>query len=296
MKFSEAIANAEGSTVVFTTSTSDPELMEFLADDFNFEMCLRKLSLRDQLKVRNAKHNRNKALLLRLFATVVLNRCLGPGGELEPWKQIEYHFNEFGKPTLKNLEFNSSSSNDLASIVVQLNSSSPVGIDLSHEQQDAVSSETFMDQFGPIFEATEVEQLLKISDTDRRYIIFNQFWTLKESFTKYLGCGLNIDLSRFSFQLSEEPLSFQDLIPVFEGECKGYTVNWQQGTQVIYEKLLEYSIPSEVYCFSGVLRNGALPVMISVISELKEIPQTVHLNILAFLKADLSRVQVTSSA
>lgn len=265
-------------TVVFTTSTTSSQLALFLQDDYNFESCLRLLSLEDQLKVRNTKHQRHKALVLRLFAKIVLNHALA---EPDPWKDLEYKFNEFGKPSLKHFQFNSSSSNDLAAIVVDFGGS--VGVDLSHQKQ-AISQDQFMDQFAPIFAKDEKRQLNAIEDSKWRYVVFNQFWTLKEAFTKYLGCGLNVDLSLFFFHLLKTELEVRNSVPL---ETLEYKISWQKGTTVDFRGLKEANGCPHLYCYSGVLVLGdPLPVIISIISETIEDGKTrnFHLDFLEILK------------
>lgn len=197
--------------MIFVFSTSSIQLVELLDDVFNFELCLRKLSLSEQIAIRSIKYKPKKALILRIMAKYILNSLLAfEEGEknCDPWRHLEYSYNEYGKPELASIngariQFNSSSSDDLAAMAIQFggNSNSPVGIDLSHESQDSISPEAFMSQFEGIFSAKETIFLKNIEDIELRYRKFNQLWTLKEAFTKFLGVGLNMDLASFSFTL-----------------------------------------------------------------------------------------------
>lgn len=267
--------------ILFTTSTANAELVQFLSDDFNFEICMRKLSLKDQLKVRNSQHNRIKELGLRLFSKYVLNYIVyiqGGSPSFDPWAELPMEYNKYGKPQLKNqnflnFQYNSSSSNDIISIVVLINSSSSVGIDLSHETQDSISATEFMDQFQGIFTSHEQNQLMKIDNIEERYVAFNHFWTLKEAFTKFIGCGLNVDLAKISFHLTDEKLELRGSIPSEKGLVTGYNVKWLEGIKVEYSELADEFRTNfnhhhyKVYCSSAVLRaEDKLPVIVTVIS------------------------------
>lgn len=267
--------------LIFTTCTADEGTSEYLADDFNFEVWMRKLLLKDQLRVRNSRYNRNRELLQRLFTTYVLNYVVSvqQKSDFDPWGKLTFHYNAFGKPELRGpgdlrLEFNSSGSNDVISIIVQLNSSGPVGIDLSHEKQESISSTDFMDQFGGIFAPAEKRQLQSIDDVLDRYVAFNHFWTLKEAFAKFLGFGLNMDLSSYWFQLPQKKMVIKSSIPKKITEpVTEYSVDWLDGIKVDISGLqpeLARNLQGEVFCCSGVLRMGhGLPVIISCMSHVE---------------------------
>ena len=176
---------------LFVTDLS--EVGEFLQDDYNFETSLRLLNdikLQTHIQSLNPVKFRIKQLVSHLFTRHVLNKVLKNSLNFQ---QIQFAYNEYGKPLINNLEFNSSSSNDIIALVVCKGSA--IGIDLSHLEQN-ISSERYLDEFKPIFSEHEVEQV-------NSYFKFNHFWTLKESFTKLLGCGLNIDLADFYFKVGD---------------------------------------------------------------------------------------------
>ncbi|OBA17958.1 hypothetical protein METBIDRAFT_230685 [Metschnikowia bicuspidata var. bicuspidata NRRL YB-4993] len=269
----------EGATfVVFTASLASKRLRELLSDDFNFELCLRKLSLEQQLKIRNARHDPVKALLLGLFAQVVLNYALYSGGSADvfrPFEDLPLGVNEYGKPRLDNglcIEYNSSSSNDIMAIVVQFNGSTPVGVDLSHETQSSISETEFVEQFAGIFAPVELRQLGAIEDVSQRYVFFNQLWTLKEAFTKFVGCGLNVDLSSFHFQVGPARPSLRNPEVVHGANYNLLMAEWQRDIEVDFENL-EKPFKSKIlerpiHCQSSVLRTEkTLPVFISLVSQ-----------------------------
>lgn len=280
--------------LLFTTSTANHSLVQFLSDDYNFEICMRKLSLRHQVRVRNKRNNRIKDLVLRLFTKIVLNYIIyvqGGVARFDPWAELPVAYNKYGKPYLRNqkelnFQYNSSSSNDIISIVVLVNSQTSVGIDLSHEAQDAISSVDFMDQFQGIFSKPETDQLMQVDDISNRYVAFNHFWTLKEALTKFIGCGLNVDLSKLSFLLTNEPLKLRDAIPPLGDLVSSYDVEWVEGIEVDYSEVAEEfkrnfgQEHARVYCSSGVLRLGdGLPVIVSIITSKKaEKNRNFHIN------------------
>ncbi|RLV95424.1 Low-specificity L-threonine aldolase [Spathaspora sp. JA1] len=155
----------ESNIVLFTTRISC-NLIEFLQDDFNFELSLRLVgNLKEQLKIRSIKDQRLrfKQLIASLFTRIVLNYCQGT----DLLSNVKFTYNEYGKPQLNDQEFqfSSSSSNDIISIVVEYSSKkTPIGIDLSHSIQSAISAKDCVDEFSQIFESSELLYLRNISD------------------------------------------------------------------------------------------------------------------------------------
>lgn len=304
------ISDYDPEIIVFVTSTSSYNLIQILSDDFHFEQCMRKLSLSEQRAVRNSRHNPIKQLVLRLFSKYVLNFTLSlidPSSIFLPWKELQYSFNEFGKPELldhtgQSFQFNSSSSNDLASIAVQFHQSTPVGIDLSHEVQDSISSTDFMQQFEGIFSKEELSNLESIKDLGLKYHAFNQLWTLKEAFTKFLGTGLNIDLFAFSFNLNKSGLLTvpQTSKELFES-LREVNLCWQNDIEVDTDrlpiKLQEQIGTTEILCSSAILKSNLpsndvstntmpkLPVILSVVHQLaKPNYRCMNINLISIIK------------
>lgn len=277
----------EHRVLLFTTNTSVTALVDYLNDDFNFEMSLRLLNLKDQLAVKCQKNasRRYKQLISRLFAKLILNYILyiyDSKGEFQPWKDLEFSYNEFGKPYLAQqdlyqFQFNMSSSNDIIGIAVELNAPGPIGIDLSHSRQ-AISPTNFLEEFKPIFDPIEIEQLLEIKDISYRYIIFNQLWTLKEAFTKFLGSGLNIDLSKFCFFLNKSMVD-DNIISSYDNDSfiSKFEVDWKRNIGLSVCKLSDEENPflrqlssRHFNCYSGVLTKSTsddLPVIVSIINQ-----------------------------
>ncbi|WEJ95339.1 holo-[acyl-carrier-protein] synthase [Yamadazyma tenuis] len=184
-----------------------PELYEWFQDDYNWETTLRLVPLRQQLELRNmADHSAKvKRLITRLFLTLTLNYVIH-NHENDPWEPLIFSYNKYGKPSVPeaSISFNSSTSNHTICIVINnIGNMAPIGVDLSHEQQK-IDKSTVLEDFKAIFHSSEITQLQGVPDTSLQYKMFNQFWTLKEAFTKYLGYGLNVDLGSFWFDLHNE--------------------------------------------------------------------------------------------
>lgn len=275
--------------LLFTTVSNSQAIREILRDDYNFETSLRLLNLRDQLKVRNAKNEiqRIKSLISKLFTKLVLNFVIylfeGNVELFDPWRELEIGYNRFGKPRLKVQEkfpfqFNVSSSNDILSVVVSLCSIEAVGVDISHAEQK-ISMERYIEDFHAIFDPIEEQQLRQESDNWKRYIMFNQFWTLKEAFTKFLGVGLNVDLQKFSFLLAEPIIEESEVTQKQRGGIVNlYDHRWSKRISLRVQEALrdEYSdllrTCLDIYCWTSILQkgnrlHGRLPVIISVISR-----------------------------
>ncbi|RKP29008.1 hypothetical protein METBISCDRAFT_19679 [Metschnikowia bicuspidata] len=262
----KAVGDGTPTIVVYATSTCSARVTALLADDFSFELCLCKLSFSEQRLVCNNRH-RVRALVLRLFTKYVLNAAMHESRSVpaafQPWADLQYTSNEFGKPTLLGgPHFNASSSNDVAAVVVQFNQNTPVGIDVSHELQDGISPTHFMSQFEGIFLPEETAFLNSIDSLPQRYVGFNQLWTLKEAFSKFLGTGLNVDLARASFRCLRvvQPSSSSEL-------------SWDHDIIVNTSQLapqLQKITRGGVRCALAVVKDGVvgrLPVIMSLVHQ-----------------------------
>lgn len=244
---------------IYVTNTSSPTLSS-LRDDFHFELAIRHLLLPEQLHVHSIKDQslRIKTLVTKLFARYILNRELG-----QPlWQSPPYAYNEFGKPLLPGIHFNMSSSNDLIAVAV---AEGPVGIDLSHSHQ-AIPS-TFMEDFAGIFHPIERKLLESVSD-ERRYLLFNQLWTLKEAFTKLLGTGLNVDLRDVAF-------AYEDALIVADPDLQSNlpaSLYWVSSLVLVEPPLRRYELEDKEYSAQTTcLQTGkGLPVLLSVVTQTSE--------------------------
>lgn len=114
---------------------------------------------------------------------------------------ISFTYNEYGKPQLEffnQIYFNISHSGDWVLCGVADN---PIGVDVEKVIDiDINIARRF-------FTLNEYNYILQQPIEKQKYIFF-MFWTLKESFIKAIGKGLNIPLNSFSFQLINDQIKF----------------------------------------------------------------------------------------
>lgn len=245
-------------TVLFTAHLTD-DLYTFLGDDFNFETVLRLVKDIPQqqgiLRINDFKL-RCKKLVTYIFTRITLNSFL-----TQPLhNDLNFTYNEFGKPSIDKVEFNSSSSNDIISIIISTNS--VIGIDLSHSRQ-RIGGFT---EFEPIFHPDEFEYLKSLPKLLQN-THFNLLWTLKEAFTKYLGTGLNIDLSKFYFSIKDF-----DMIPPKYGTntINPFTITWNNSIIRFQDNFLNLGSES-FFCQSGILQMDENSVIVSIIHKEKNL-------------------------
>jgi 4'-phosphopantetheinyl transferase len=116
--------------------------------------------------------------------------------------QIEFRYNEFGKPAVDGLYFNVSHSHDVAMMAVS--QSREVGIDI--ERIDAsFANDNIPERF---FSPREVAALRELPSTLQLDAFF-RCWTRKEAYVKARGMGLSLALDSFDVTLAPgEPARF----------------------------------------------------------------------------------------
>ncbi|WP_443659018.1 4'-phosphopantetheinyl transferase family protein [Clostridium algidicarnis] len=113
-------------------------------------------------------------------------------------EEIEYEYNSYGKPKLKNskeFHFNISHSGDWVIGVVD---NQPVGIDI-----EKISPIEYIDIAKKFFKEDEYNWLLAQKDREKLEY-FYKLWTLKESYIKMMGTGLSMPLDSFSILFDTE--------------------------------------------------------------------------------------------
>jgi 4'-phosphopantetheinyl transferase len=240
-----------------------PQLITYLSDDFNLADALRIFTLSEQVKLRKRPiHNIAKQLLSKLLVKVVINYFRGaPIDENVPFK-----YEKYGKPFLDEttIQFSISTSNEIVCVAIATGSGTPIGVDLSHSEQDSISPVDFMSQFDPMFSELEKTQLMGIDDMEQRYIAFNQLWTLKEAFTKLVGSGLNLDLASFSFEmnlvqkLNSNPRWVTSLVDI---------------SSIADSDFLQKLLLQEFKCYSTMLDfSASLPIILSFVGQVNVVP------------------------
>ncbi|AMR06080.1 4'-phosphopantetheinyl transferase family protein [Bacillus thuringiensis] len=119
---------------------------------------------------------------------------------LIPNNQITLSFNKYEKPVIDlgfPFSFNISHSKDW---VVCIFDNQEVGVDI--EQMDKVN----LDLVKSYFSQTEYEDLIILPEPMRTKYFFN-LWTLKESYIKCIGTGLNCPLNSFTIRINGSSIS-----------------------------------------------------------------------------------------
>lgn len=131
-----------------------------------------------------------------LLGHILVNYLMGKKSGI-PLEEILLARNKYGKPILLNprgLDFNLSHSG--AWIICAL-AQGPIGLDIEEIKPiDLALTERF-------FSSSE-RKYLKELEARAKLEYFYQIWTLKESFLKALGLGLNLDLKNLSFEIEQE--------------------------------------------------------------------------------------------
>lgn len=116
--------------------------------------------------------------------------------------QVKFSYSKFGKPYLvnnKEIHFNISHSGDW--VLCGLGES-PIGIDVEKITPNKCDS-----IIESVITADEKKYILERA-IDERYSCFLRVWTLKESYVKRIGMGLNIPFDSFSFEICDEIIEF----------------------------------------------------------------------------------------
>ena len=112
--------------------------------------------------------------------------------------EIQLKYNEHEKPSLKNIDghfFNISHSGNQVVVVF---SDKEVGVDVEKIKGDR---RKIAQRF---FTKGEISDMRKAGIKDEQILYFYQLWTLKESYMKALGRGINMSLRSFAFKKQGE--------------------------------------------------------------------------------------------
>lgn len=130
--------------------------------------------------------------------------------------------NEFGRPELRPsrdtppIDFNVSHTNGLTACVLAWNKPSGIDVEDLRREFDPVE---LADRFFSPAEANDVRRCPARKRKER----FLSYWTLKESYVKARGMGLQLPLDSFSFQLPRERAATIN----FTDELGNRSKNWQ---------------------------------------------------------------------
>lgn len=203
--------------LIYTELDETDQAIHYLRDDFKYELLLRNLSLKQQLRIRNIKNEDDrfvKLINLLMLKYVVAQYEKDAGVDLEP---IEEGRGEYGKPLLtnRNYQYNLSDEKDKVMIAIGFDESKAVmeiGVDLANPDDiknfELPNLENFYKtDFKDIFSKAEIDDLdryFNTLDEEQKLGLLSRIWSLKESYSKYIGVGITAGLENFEFlQLSD---------------------------------------------------------------------------------------------
>ena len=168
-------------------------LVKLTSSDFKYQY-LNFISYERRNRIMKIKSviDKKRSLISELLMRKSANEILGlPAGK------IKFSYNPYGKPYIDNIrryKFNVSHSGDYVTILTGKKS---LGIDIEQVKDiDMSISRRF-------FTEEENCYIFSQKSKDMQVKAFYKVWTLKESYIKALGKGLNIPLNSFSFEIKD---------------------------------------------------------------------------------------------
>lgn len=166
-----------------------------LEDKALFEKLYQAVSPERQQKITRLVHEEDKRL--SLGAACLLKRALADCGA--SYSSIEYASG--GKPYLagcRNMFFNLSHSKDIVLCAL-----SPLEVGCDVEKVGGASLAVAQRYFSP----EEYHEIMKISSPEEQRLLFYRMWTLKESYIKATGQGLQMPLDGFRVQTAGKEIT-----------------------------------------------------------------------------------------
>ncbi|RUR17676.1 4'-phosphopantetheinyl transferase superfamily protein [Legionella sp. km535] len=155
--------------------------------------CLDILSADEQQKAFNYAfpQDQKRYIAGRYVLRVILSKYIS----IRPNK-INFIYNQYGKPFLKNreIEFNLSHSNNQALLAI---SNSLCGVDIEFKNMDL----NLLDLASEILCTNEYKQFASLTAMQQKEIFYH-IWTFKEAFVKCLGLGFSFDVKNCQLQIS----------------------------------------------------------------------------------------------
>ncbi|CCH42101.1 L-aminoadipate-semialdehyde dehydrogenase-phosphopantetheinyl transferase [Wickerhamomyces ciferrii] len=179
----------------------------------------------DDYQVSNAKTALANQLLQRFISCLYLGTT--------DQSSLVFKQNEYGKPYLVGSDFSFSMSNQqgYTSMVINPNGKE-IGIDLASCKDVEKFEQDYLNHFQNIFHENEFKLLEEHTNKDELKLIFTTYWALKESYTKYLGIGLNSDLSSYNFQNVELLPENSNPVQMDDPMIIRHNINWSNSTKL----------------------------------------------------------------
>lgn len=163
---------------------------------FPYEELYNKASSYRKEKVDSLKFYKDKCLSLSVD---YIFRCALKDIGID-YNSIVIQLDKNNKPFIKNvnnLYFNLSHSNKIGLCII---SDKEVGCDVEKISDD------FLDIAKTYFNKNEINLIEQQKTYKNKQELFFRLWTLKESYTKALGIGLNLDLNKFQISLNNKKI------------------------------------------------------------------------------------------
>lgn len=171
--YSSAEAKPEKEYYILFSRIPEEETFSFLLQDEQITKAGKYLHLEDQLSYRYRHH------LLNTIITSLTKKNIS---------EINYQFNEFGKPYLKDLPFHFNISHTENSIAICIGPK-PMGVDIEMIRNTTLFEPVAVSQYHP-----NERTMLLANDNDETFL---SIWTRKEALLKAAGTGLNDELLHY---------------------------------------------------------------------------------------------------
>lgn len=209
-----------GGLKVYTMSTGQ------LADDAYFQACYDQLSPSRRAKTDGYRLMKDKKL--SLGAGVLLDRGLREYGLRE--RDVRIGRGRNGKPYLPEhpqIHFNLSHSEEM---VLAVFADAEVGCDIEYTKEADM-------ELAKQFFCPEESVFLAGLEGEKQNSAFFRLWTLKESFLKATGMGMELSLNAFGFYLSEGKIKVRQSCDRFGYEFRQYSFGEYQAAVCIQSRL-----------------------------------------------------------
>ncbi|QEU62728.1 Lys5 [Kluyveromyces lactis] len=173
----------------------------YLKDSFNFEIAMRLLPFEAQDKVLRKRSDKLQRMALTNRLLQLYGCSIVTGENLN---HLIFGNGPFGKPMLlshKGIEFSMSNGEQSCVMAVQ---ETEVGIDIASTIDCNHWDAEYLDTFQDIFTDQEFKTLKESSS--HRDELFTLYWSMKESYMKLIGTGLNTNIKAIDIGEIPEPL------------------------------------------------------------------------------------------
>lgn len=161
------------------------------------------LSSEEKQRYHRFKHipARQQFLLGRVLIRHFLSQHLQCDGQ-----SLRFSHNDHQRPFLANTPLDFNLSHTDGAVMLAISGSGRVGVDVESNRRGGKTIE-IADHF---FHPQEVQAILAAGDRQQQEEAFFRFWTLKESYVKAMGQGLQKSLQSFYFSITDPAITLAD--------------------------------------------------------------------------------------